>query len=156
MNNQRKIQLLYQKAHGQGMEASPAEKMELSKYKVSVDDGNYATKNNLRDYIQAVDSGYRLPFYDWCQNNLRADRRRKGSSEREMASSNREKGLAVMLIGWLTWGLAIYWAAGQTLSVGACAIAGAVLSIVLYRMNRGLAGFTLIILPFIVVYLVTR
>lgn len=151
MTDTRKIELLYQKAHGQKMDASPAEQRELSKYKVSVDDGNYATKNNIRAYVKAVDSGScRLPFYDWCYNNHRGDRRRKGHSEKAMADTNKEKTLAAMFTGWLFWGVAIYWLAGQTLSVGVCAIAGAITAAILLRMNRKLAGFTLILLPAII------
>lgn len=156
MNTARKVQLLYQKAHGQGMNASPEELRELKKYKVTAGDGNLATKKNIQDYTKAVDGGYPLSFYDWCQNNLRADRRRKGSSEREMASNNREATIGTMLFGWLTWGLAIYWVAGQTLSVGASAIAGAVLSAVLYHLNRRLAGFTLFLLPIIIMVVAGR
>lgn len=150
MNTARKEQLLYQKAHGQAMDASPAEQRELCKYRVDTDNGYYATRANIRAYIRAVDSGYSLPFYDWCISNRKADRRRKGSSEREMASDSRDKSAAVMLVGWLTWGIALYWAAGQSLSVGTCAIAGAVLSLLLYHLNRRLAMFTLLILPAIV------
>lgn len=152
----RKEQLLYQKAHGQGMDASPAEQRELRKYKVDAGDGAWATKSNLRAYIKAVDGGYHLSFYDYCQNNHKGDRRRKGHSEKEMASDNREKSIGVILIGWLTWGVAIYWVTGQALPVGMCAIAGAIVSVILYRLNRGLAGFTLIFLPLIVAYIATK
>lgn len=152
----RKVDLLYQKAHGQGMNASPAEQRELHKYKVNPDEGNLATKANIRAYIQAVDSGCHRSFYDWCIDNRKGDRRRKGHSAAEMASNDRERTIASMLIGWLLWGVAIYWAAGQALPVGTCAIAGAILSAVLYRLNRNLVGFTLIILPAIVAYIATR
>lgn len=149
MNNSQKIALLYQKAHGQGINASLEEQRELKKYKVSADDGNYATKANISAYVRDVDSGYRLSFYDWCQNNHKNDRRRKGSSEREMASTNREQGIGAMMSGWLIWGIAIYWMFHGSLTVGACAIAGAVISVILLRLNRRLAGFTLIMLPVI-------
>lgn len=156
MNNARKITLLYQKAHGQGMNATLEEQRELKKYKVTADDGYYATKKNISDYVRAVDSGYYLSFYDWCQNNHKADRRRKGSSEREMASANREQGIGVMMFGWLIWGIAIYWIFHGSLTVGACAIAGAVISVILLRINRRLAGFTLILLPAILVVVFGR
>lgn len=150
VNNARKEQLLYQKAHGQGMDASPAEKMELRKYKVDAGDGNLATKANIRAYIKAVDSGYRLSFYDYCYNNRKGDRRRKGHSEKEMASSNLEHTIGVMLMGWLIWGVALYWAFGQRQSVGSCAVMGAIISAVLQRINRRWAGFTCFILPCII------
>lgn len=149
MNNSKKVTLLYQKAHGQGINASLEEQRELKKYKVSADDGNYATKANISAYVRDVDGGYRLSFYDWCQNNHKNDRRRKGSSEREMASANREQGIGAMMGGWLIWGIAIYWMFHGSLTVGACAIAGAVISVILLRLNRRLAGFTLILLPVI-------
>ena len=150
MTNKRKEDLLYQKARGQGMDASSAEQKELHKYKITADDGVWATRANIRAYIKAVDSGSHLPFYDWCMNNHKADRRRKGSSKSEMASQNRWDGAGVMMLGWLTWGVTIYWIANQRLPVGTCAIAGAVLSVVLFRLNRRLAGFTLFLLPILI------
>ena len=156
MNATRKEQLLYQKAHGQGINASPAEKRELRKYKVEDDDGAYATKANIHAYIKAVDSGYRLSFYDWCRNNHKADRRRKGSSEKEMASQNREQTINVMLMGWLVWGVALYWAFGQRQSVGSCAIMGAIISAVLQRVSRKWAMFTCFILPCLIAAIAGR
>lgn len=150
MTNTRKEQLLYQKAHGQGINASPEEKRDLRKYKVDTDDGNYATKANIRAYIKAVDSGYHLSFYDYCCNNRKGDRRRKGSSEKEMASHNREQTIAAMMVGWLVWGVALYWAFGQRQSVGSCAIMGAIISAVLQRLGRKWAMFTCFVLPCVI------
>lgn len=149
MNKSSKIEHLYRYAHGQGMLASANEKAELRKYKVSPDDSNYATRANISAYVTAVDNGYHLSFYDWCQNNNKADRRRKGSSEREMASKNREMGAGAMMLGWLIWGIAIYWMFHGALTVGVCAIAGAIVSVILLRLNRRIAGFTLVLLPII-------
>ena len=149
MNKTRKIDLLYKKAKGQELNATPEEKRELKKYKVQAGDSNYATRGNISNYVSAVDSGYRLSFYDWCQNNHKADRRRKGSSEKEMASANRDQGLGAIIMGWLTWGMAIYWMFHGSLSVGNCAIVGAVVSVILMRLNRRLSGFTLFLLPII-------
>ena len=149
MNQTRKVNLLYQKAHGQKMNASPEEQRELRKYSVSSGDGNYATKANITAYVKAVDNGYRLPFYDWCRNNHKADRRRKGSSENEMARENKADGIGAMMLGWLIWGMAIYWMFHGELTVGACAIVGAVVSAILQRLNRRMAGFTLFLLPII-------
>lgn len=156
MNNSKKVTLLYQKAHGQGINASLEEQRELKKYKVSADDGNYATKANISAYVRAVDSGYHLSFYDWCQNNHKNDRRRKGSSEREMASANMDEGIGAMMLGWLIWGIAIYWMFQGSLTVGACAIAGAILSAILLRLNRRAAGFTLFILPMLLAVIFGR
>lgn len=64
MNQTRKVQLLYQKAHGQMTDASPVEKQELKRYKISSADKNYATKSNITAYVKAVDKGSYLPFYD--------------------------------------------------------------------------------------------
>lgn len=149
MNKTRKSNLLYQKAHGQAIDATSEELKELRKYGVSADDGNYATKANINAYISAVDGGYPLSFYDWCMNNHKADRRRKGSSESEMAASNRDNIFGAMLMGWLIWGIAVYWIFNERLSVGASAILGAVISAVLLQLNRRLAGFTLFLLPII-------
>ena len=151
MNKSRKIDLLYKKAHGQGVDMSPGEKRELSKYKVQAGDSNYATRANISKYVSAVDGGYRLSFYDWCLNNHKADRRRKGSSEREMARENTERGIGAVMLGWLVWGIAIYWIFNERLSVGSCAIAGAIVSLILSRVNRRLSGLTVFILPIVLV-----
>lgn len=156
MNRTRKVNLLYQKAHGQGVNATPEEQRELRKYRVSADDGNYATKANISAYVKAVDGGYRLSFYDWCMNNCKMDRRRKGSSEREMASENRWNSAGAMMLGWLIWGIAIYWMFHGTLTVGVCAVTGAVVSAILLRLNRRLAGFTLFLLPVILTVIFGR
>lgn len=149
MNKTRKITLLYQKAHGKSVDATAEEQRELRRYRVSVQDRNYATKKNISDYVNAVNSGYSLSFYDWCMNNHKMDRRRKGSSESQMSATNRDMGLSAMFVGWLTWGIAIYWMFDGILSVGSCAIVGAGVSAVLLRMNRRIAVFTLFLLPII-------
>lgn len=149
MNNTRKVTLLYQKAHGQRIDASPEEKRELRKYSVSSGDGNYATKANISAYVKDVDNGYRLSFYDWCRNKHKADRRRKGSSENEMACANKEEGMNSALLGWLIWGIALYWMFHGELEVVTCAIAGAVISVVLRTLNRRMAPYTLFLLPIV-------
>lgn len=149
MNKTRKIELLYQRAHGQGANIGAEEQKELRKYKVSSSDGYYATKANIRAYVGAVDEGCRLSFYDWCQNNLKADRRRKGSSEREMAQDNRMQGVGAILLGWLEWGIAIYWMFHGAIPAGSCAVVGAIISVILYRLNRSMIVFTLFLLPII-------
>ena len=156
MNKTRKANLLYQQAHGQEINVKPEERSELKKYRVCADDGNYSTRANIDAYIKAVDGGYRLSFYDWCMNNHKADRRRKGSSEREMAANNRDNAIGAMFLGWLVWGLAVYWIFHGSLSAGVCAILGAVVSVILLRLNRQLVGFTLIILPIILIVVFGR
>lgn len=149
MTKTKKVDALYKIAHGQPVNLTPEERRELRKYKVSSDDGNYATKKNVTQYVNEVDKGYSLSFYDWCHNNLKADRRRRGSSEREMAADNRWDGIGALMLGWLMWGLAIYWMFGGAFTAGNCAIAGAVVSVVLRNLNRRLSGFTLFLLPII-------
>lgn len=156
MNKTRKVTLLYQKAHGQRINVSPEEKAELRKYGVSPGDGDYATKANISAYIKDVDEGYRLSFYDWCRNKHKADRRRKGSSESEMKRENRAEGRESMLLGWLIWGIAIYWMFHGELAVVSCAIAGAVISVILRTLNRRMAPYTLFLLPIVLAVIFGR
>lgn len=149
MNKTRKIELLYQKAKGQQLSASPAEMRELRKYKIKAGEGDfYTTKANIRAYVTEVDNeGYRLSFYDWCMNHKKADRRRRGSSEKDMAKENQAMNMSAVFWGWLVWGVAIYWMFNGRLTVGSCAIAGAIVSVVLINCARRWIGFTLFLLP---------
>lgn len=147
MTRAQKIEILYRKAHGDSIYLSPDEQSELKKYRVSDYDSEWATKANIRDYVNAVDNGCRLGFLDWCQNNCRGDRRRKGHSREDIAANNRALTVSAVCIGWLLWGMAIYWLSPVKLTVGGSAVLGAVLSIILVRVNRRWAGFTLLILP---------
>lgn len=156
MNNSRKVNLLYQKAHGQSVDASPAERRELKKYRVSSSDSKFATRANVSDYVKAVDNGYQLSFYDWCMNHHKADRRRKGSSVEEIKSANLSGGIGAILLGWLTWGLAIYWMCHGRMDVSSCAIAGAIVSVILVRINRRQIVFTLLLLPLILAVIFGR
>lgn len=150
MTKGRKVELLYQKANGQGWNASPEEKKELSRYKVDAGESSFiATKSNLSEYVTAVDKGYRLSFYDWCMENRKADRRRKNSDEESMARFNSDQNKAVVFIGWLTWGIAIYWIMQGTIPVAGCAVIGAAISFVLFKIGRKQAVLTLIGLPVI-------
>lgn len=154
MNKARKVDLLYKKAKGQNMNASAEEVHEMKKYKVDCGENSfYATKANISQYVTAVDNGYRLSFYDWCMNNKKADRRRKGSSEEDIAGFNREQSAAAIFIGWLIWGIAIYWMLHGAMSVGACAIAGAIVSVILLKCSRKNAAFTVFLLPIILAVL---
>lgn len=151
MNKIRKIELLYQKAKGQKMNASSDEMRELRKYKIDAREQSfYTTKANIRDYIEAVDNrACRLSFYDWCMNNKKADRRRKNSSEKDITSFNRGQDMSVIFIGWLIWGVAIYWMFNGSMQVGGCAFLGAIVALILFKCARKLAMFTLVILPII-------
>lgn len=151
MNKTQKINLLYQKAKGQSLNITSEEKNELRKYKIDAgSDALHVTKANIGAYVNAVDNdGCRLSFYDWCMNNNKADRRRKGGSKEELASFNRSQSAGVIFVGWLTWGLAIYWMFHGALSVGKCAVAGAIVALVIFKCARKWAGFTLILLPII-------
>lgn len=149
MTQARKVDLLYQKAHGGMTGATPAEKLELMKYRVGSDDTQLATRANISAYVKAVDSGTHSSFYDWCYNHKKGDRRRKIHKEDAMASDNKEKMLASFGIGWLTWGMALYWLAGGAVSAGGCAVVGGILAIVVNRFSRKYAMFTGFVLPLI-------
>lgn len=150
MTKSRKIDILYKKAKGQRYDATPAELRELYPYKVDVREGDfYTTKANITNYVTAVDNGYRYSFYDWCMENRRADKRRKGSNEVAMAARDNEKKGSAVFIGWLTWGMAIYWIFEEQMLVGACAVIGAIISFTVMRTTRKNAGFLVIVLPLI-------
>lgn len=150
MTKARKVDILYRMAKGQRTDASSEELMELRKYKICAgDDANCATRANITNYVAAVDNGYRLSFYDWCANNLQGDRRKKSGRTASIARANKEQSFGSVFVGWLVWGLALYWIFDGAISAAVCAIMGAVVAFVLQRCSRRLAGFTLIILPII-------
>ena len=159
MTKTRKIELLYKKAKGMSLEATKKELQEISHYRVDFNEGSfYSTKSNMKDYVNAVDNeGCKVSFYDWCMNNNRADRRRKGGSAKAVAQRNNEAKMATVFIGWVTWGLAIYWMCQEILSVGICAIFGAIISRFLYTRNRENIMGTLVFIPvFIAVFFSTK
>lgn len=149
MTKTRKVELLYKKAKGQGSDATPEEQRELRKYRVDFNESSFcATKANITAYVTAIDSGATSQtFYDWCMNNHKADRRRKGSGVEEMKEHNKEQNLSVMFIGWLVWGVALYWICNGLLSVSVCAVAGAIISVLLFRVSRKNAAITMLVLP---------
>lgn len=148
MTKARKIDILYRKAKGQDNFVSKEELQELRKYKIVAGaDADYATRANISKYVTAVDNGYRLSFCDWCANNLQGDRRKKSGRAAEIARTNKDQSIATVFIGWLIWGIAFYWIFNEGVPVGTCAILGAIVSFVLQRCFRRLAGFTLIVLP---------
>jgi hypothetical protein len=149
MNKSRKVTLLYQMARGQRVSVSSDEAKELKKYKISYNEGTLATKKNIADYITAVDNGSRSSFYDWCIKNRRADRRYKGNSAEELESYDSAGTISAIMIGWLTWGMALYWMLHGTMPVNQCIIAGMVVSVILYKVARQWAGFTIFLLPII-------
>ncbi|MCI9023904.1 MAG: hypothetical protein HFG92_05585 [Dorea sp.] len=152
MNKTAKVDILYKKAMGQQVNISPEEKQELSKYKVSRTGKPYTTKENIKQYITAVDQGYSKAFYDWCIENRKGDSRTKAGKAEAIKSYSRSQNFGIMAIGWLFWGIAIYWTAGGRLSANVCAIAGAAASVMLYRMKREMVAFTCILLPLILTY----
>ena len=147
MNTNEKVGILYKKVRGENL--SFQEKSAVSKYNVSREDGAFlATKKNLRDYIKAVDSGAtRKNFYTWCIDNGRADARRKGGKASDIKEFRKEQGLGAFLMGFLVWGIAVYWILGGRASVGASAIVGGIISFVLYKINRKITFFTCLVLP---------
>lgn len=151
MTKTKKIELLYKKAKGLSIAASPEEIKELRKYKVEIGEGNfYTTKSNISNYITAVDKGTKISFYDWCMNNKKADRRRKGSSEKEMEWNNKQNNFATIFFGWFTWGVALYWMFQEVLSVGLCALLGAIISVFLFKRSRKNSFVTVFILPLLI------
>lgn len=147
MNKARKVDLLYKRAKGQYTDGSQAEWNELKQYKVGSEGDFYVTRANVSEYVTAVDNGYRKSFYDWCLDNNKADRRMKGSDEAQMAKLSGQQNKAVLFAGWLTWGIALYWIFGGVFPVGICAVAGALLSLALFKCARKQAVLTLIIIP---------
>lgn len=149
MDKSSKINVLYKIAMGESVSLSTAEKIELSRYKVGYVGKPLTTKGNIGQYITDVDKGYRKSFYDWCLDNNMGDRRTKSGSSSAIKSFNREQNIGVMLVGWLVWGLAIYWILNERISAGGCAIIGALVSVVVFRLKREAAGFTCFLLPII-------
>lgn len=152
MTKERKIDLLYRKACGDRLNLTDQEAQELKKYKVNRGEYElYVKKDNIRDYVTYIDQGHRRAFSDWCQDNLRADRRRKGSSQKDMARENTEQKANVAYIGFVLWGLAVYWLFGGALEVIPSAIVGILIALGSFKLfGRAKAGFTQILLPIIV------
>lgn len=152
MTKSQKIEILYKKAKGIRTKLTNEEAIELSRYRVELREGDfYTTKANIRDYVNAVDNeGCLLPFYDWCMNNNRADRRRRGGSEEALAKSNKERDKGIMFGGFFFWGIAIYWTFQETISILICGIIGAVITLFLYKLNRKNSTFKLVWLPLLI------
>lgn len=147
MNKTQKINALYKMAQGQQVELSPKDKIGLMKYRIDDTSDFFLTKNNIAEYVDAVDKGCVLSFDMWCRNHHKADRRRKGSSEKDMAATNRYSTVAVMMFGWLTWGMAIYsLIGGRSGNVGGCAIMGLIIAAILSRVTPYSVIFPFIIL----------
>ena len=150
MNKETKINYLYKIAMGQDVNLSTKECEELSKYNVGYVGKPLTTKSNISQFVSAVDRGYRKGFYDWCLDNNKGDRRIKEGSVDSIKTFNREQTFCVILIGGVFWGLAIYWLLNGNASSEGCMIAGAIVSVIIYRLKREAAGFTCIILPLII------
>ena len=157
MTQAQKIDLLYRKAKGESVSMTASEKNELRKYKVTGrEDDLFVTKKNIGDYVRAVDNGSHQTFLDYCNNERKADRRRKGSSESEIAWSDNTNSLAMILVGWFTWGICLYWIFKGAMSVGVAAILGAVIAFVISKFARGKAGVLVFILPIVLTVLFAR
>lgn len=135
--------------------ATPEEIKELRQYRVDAGESSFlTTKSNIAAYIDAVDNGNKKTFYDWCLDNGRADRRRKGSDKESIFQNNREQTIAVIAIGWLLWGMAFYWIFGEMFPVVGCAVLGALVSFALYKIvGRKMKGWTLLVIPILLAVL---
>ena len=158
MTKAQKIDLLYKKAHGQALKVDGEYLRELSKYRVDINESPYyATKSNIKAYVEAVDNGCFQTFSDWCQDNLRADRRRKGSSRADMAAHNKNEKLGIAWMGWLIWGIAIYWLLNGAVSVGVCALLGIAAALLTFKLfGRRMVMISQFLLPIVLAVLANK
>ena len=152
MTHNRKVELLYNRAKGRTSNATPSELAELRRYHVDFGEGDfYSTKSNISAYVSAVDKqNCRISFYDWCMNNNRADRRRRGGSKEDMKKSNRNFSFGLMFVGFITWGFAVMSVLGGVLPAGACFIVSALISVAIGKASRQASVFTTFMLPIII------
>lgn len=150
MNKSQKVNILYQMAMGQRVELSPAQRKELSRYKVSGVGKPLTTKSNISEYVTAVDKGCHKGFYDWCMDHKKGDRRTKMGQKEYLKQFDGAKSFGVLILGWFTWGAAIYWLLDTRLAVGPCIVLGAIAALVIYRLKREWVLFTLFVLPSII------
>ena len=134
---------------GFGIAHTPDIQKVINNSKVSGHHAIIPTNSISARYITAVDNGYHKSFYDWCLDNNKGDRRMKSGKEGSLKSFNKVQSVSVAVIGWLIWGIAVYWILGGRLSAGVCAIIGAAVSVFLFKLNRQGAAFTCIILPIV-------
>ena len=156
MNKKRTVDLLYKKAHGQKMNATKEEEKELKKYKVFSNDAKFATRKILNAHVDAINKGSKRSLYDRAMDKGMADRRRKGGSAAALRSEDREGGLASMFMGWLTWGICLYWMAGGRAEVKGCAILGLIISFILYKISRRNVFVTCFLFPVILTVIVVK
>ena len=151
MTKTEKVNLLYRKAKGESL--SRSQESELKKYKVSCGESSrIVTMNNIKGYVNAVDSGYKLAFNDWCWSNGKGDRRRKNSSAKDLKNEDRSTDLSAVLgVGWLFWAMGLYWFSGGTINVGTSCVISVFLVVILRRLSRNLASFTCIVLPILLI-----
>ena len=154
MDKTTKINKLYKIAMGEPVQLSPAERSELSKYKVGQVGKPLTTKGNISQYVTAVDRGCHKTFYDWCLDNHKGDRRTKDGSAYAISKFNKGQYTSVALFGWLIWGMALYWIFDRSISAGGCAVAGAILTVILYKIKREISGFTCVLLPVIILAII--
>lgn len=157
MKQSRKVDLLHKIAHGQAINATPEEKKELKKYRISSYDAEYATKSNISAYVTAMDNRkvYASSFRDWCQNNGRGDRRRKGHSEKAIRAKNMSLIITAVFLGWFCWGATLYIILGTILSPYLCIILGGIISMPLLKFSRRWMYFNVVALPLLIIAIVT-
>ena len=152
MTKARKVDLLYNIAKGSSTDATSAELRELKKYTVDrCEVKKFVKRDNISKYVSAVDGGFKRSFYDFCVENRLSDRRRKGSSEEAIGKDDKNLGIAWVLIGWLTWGVAVYYILGGKVPSGIAAIIGGVVSLVICKRGRKSAMFTIFILQIVII-----
>lgn len=145
MTTAEKERILYDYAHGK-INSLPRE---LKKYRVTQYEGNQATHSLLRKYVTAVDSGKcHLSFLDWRMNNGFGNRATRSGKEEVVRGEGFLQSIGCAGIGWMLWGLAIYWFL-EIRDVGTCIVAGIIVSVILSKISRNWIGFTMIVLPIV-------
>ena len=144
MTKARKVELLYCKAKGKDLKATPEEIKEISRYKVDYDEGSYATKANIGAYVTAIDKGSRRSFYDWCIDNGKGDRRRREGRAETIREDDKWEAVRCVFVGTIFWSVALYMLLG-----GSAIFLAAVISFILYKVRRDHVGITMIILPIV-------
>lgn len=141
--------ILYRIAKGKSVTAQERESVKhLIK---DFGDGSKVTRAGINKYYDAVTSGRtHVSYNDFASNRLMGDRRKRGGRVSDIKNDNRQGTLAALFMGWLLWGMAIYWIGGRSASVGSSAVIGAIISVVLFFVARRLTPFTEFVLPIIV------
>ena len=152
MTKERKVEILYLKVRNQNPHMTSDELEEMKKYGiVSSMDIEFATKQNLRDFISDVDKGVRLRFSDWCFKNERGDRRRKIGKAETMRSNYRKSTLLFILFGTVLWGIALI---SLIPSIGVISfVIGAIVSYLISKLDSLMLKALLLVIPCIILFL---